>query len=244
VVATRRCRPGRRRPDGAGSEPAAAAAAETGAARGGGRRPSMSSQFSGGVAAMTLVKLTFSLATVSATIPASRQARAVLGSVRAAAAPSIAPSALAPASPSIARSPRSSGSSASAAPTGAATACGPDARASPAAMRAAVSVATLMARPGRRSKRLSRFAPPAISPALMAMSAGSPPSSRAAPRPVTARPASLIVPVVTSPCRSAPRCPRSPRRLPEPRRSSSTPNAAPPRPAMARGWVVTRARSG
>ena len=40
----------------------------------------MSNQFSGGVDAMTLVKLTFSLATVSAAIPASRAILAWRGS--------------------------------------------------------------------------------------------------------------------------------------------------------------------
>ena len=76
-------------------------------------------------------------------------------------------------------------------------------RALPAAISAADRAATLIARPGRRSKRLSRFAPPAIRPALMTTSAGSPPSSRAAPTPVAASPASLTAPVVTSPCTSS-----------------------------------------
>ena len=92
----------------------------------------MSSLRSAGVGSMTLVKLTFSLATVSATIPASRPARADRGSEPAAAAPSIAPSALAPASPSMARSARSSGSSARPAPSGAATAARPADRSGPA----------------------------------------------------------------------------------------------------------------
>ena len=87
---------------------------------GAGRRPSMSSQFSAGVRAITLVKLTFSLAAVSPAIPASSAILAGRDSP-AAEAPSMAPSAFAPASPSMARSPRSSGSSASPAPSGAAT---------------------------------------------------------------------------------------------------------------------------
>ena len=45
-----------------------------------GRRPSMSSQRSGVVRSITLVKLTFSLAAVSPAIPASRAILAGLGS--------------------------------------------------------------------------------------------------------------------------------------------------------------------
>ena len=81
-------------------------------AAGAGRRPSMSSQRSGGVRSITLVKLTTSLAAVSPMIPASSAIRAGRGRRAAAAVPSMAPSALAPASPSMARSPRSSPSSA------------------------------------------------------------------------------------------------------------------------------------
>ena len=181
---------------------------------GAGLRPSMSSQFSAGVRAITLVKLTFSLAAVSPAIPASSAIRAGRGSP-AAEAPSIAPSAFAPASPSMARSPRSSGSSASAAPSGAAT---PSCPAAPS--RAPEAAATLMARPGRRSNRLSRFAPPATRPALRITSAGEPPASAALTIPVTPMPPSFTAPVVTSPCRSAPRWPRKPRRSPDPARSS------------------------
>src|SRR6266699_3191907 len=179
-----------------------------------GRRPSMSSQCSAGVRSITLVKLTFSLAAVSPAIPASSAIRT--GRDRPAAeAPSIAPSAFAPASPSIARSPRSSGSSARAAVRGAATLSWPAAPS-----RAPEAAATLMARPGRRSNRLSRFAPPATRPALMTTSAGEPPASAALMTPVTPIPPSFTAPVVTSPCRSAPRCPPNPRRSPEPARSS------------------------
>src|SRR5207342_1770758 len=67
---------------------------------GAGRRPSMSSQFSAGVRAITLVKLTFSLAAVMPTMAASKVMRADRGR-QDAEAPSIAPSAFAPASPSI-----------------------------------------------------------------------------------------------------------------------------------------------
>src|SRR5690349_19159612 len=203
----------------------------TGHGSGAGRRPSMSSQFSAGVRAITLVKLTFSLAAVSPAIPASSTILA--GWDRPAAeAPSIAPSAFAPASPSMARSPRSSGSKASAAPSGAATLSWP---VTPS--RAPEAAATLMARPGRRSNRFSRFVPPATSPALMTTSAGEPPASTAVASPVTPIPPSLTAPVVTSPCRSAPRWPRKPRRSPEPARSSWAPNAAAPAPptAMAAG---------
>ena len=159
----------------------------------------MSSQRSAGVRSITLVKLTFSLAAVSPAIPASSAIRA--GRDRPAAeAPSIAPSALAPASPSMARSPRSSGSRASAAASGAATLSWPAAP-----IMAPEATATLMARPGRRSNRLSRFAPPATRPALMTMSAGEPPASAALKMPVAPMPPSFTAPVVTSPCRSAPR---------------------------------------
>ena len=160
---------------------------------------------------MTLVKLTFSLATVSATIPASRPARADRGSELAAAAPSIAPSALAPASPAwparpgpraAARGPRQA---ARRPRRGPADRSGPPAP--PAAISPADNAATLTARPGRRSKRLSRLAPPAISPALMITSVRLPPSSRPPASPVAASPASLTLPVVTSPWASAPRWP-------------------------------------
>src|SRR5215469_15680346 len=177
----------------------------TGAA-GTGRRPSMSSHRSAGVRSITAVKLTFSLAAVSPAIPASSATRAGLERLAAAATPRSAPSALAPASPSIARSPRSSPSSASAAPSGAATAWPAPRRVPvpcPAGAAAARSTppakATLMARPGRRSNRFSRLAPPATRPALIATSAGAPPSTAAATSPVPPMPPSLTAPVVTSP---------------------------------------------
>ena len=174
----------------------------------------MSSQFSAGVRAITLVKLTFSLASVSPAMAQKTASLAVLGSVAAAVTPSIAPSAFAPQSPSIARSPRSSGSSAAAAPAGAASpalARGP-ARASP----AEPSSVTLTARPGRRSNRFSRFAAPAISPAFTPVSAARArrlvpltswrqSSSRAPASPAAPIPAILTAPVVTSPLASAPR---------------------------------------
>ncbi len=180
----------------------------------------MSSQFSGGVRAITLVKLTFSLAAVSPATTPSAVIRAGRGSDAAAATPSIAPSALAPLSPSIDRSPRSSGSSAAAAPAGAAAAaraCGP-ARAS----ARLASAPTLIARPGRRSNRFIRFALAATSAALTPTSAirrgadGTGPgtalrplprqsSSSAAASPAAPIPAILIAPVVTSPLASAPR---------------------------------------
>ncbi len=93
-------------------------------------------------------------------------------------------------------------------------------RVPPAPISAPEATATLMARPGRRSNRLSRFAPPATSPALMTTSAGEPPASTALTIPVTPMPPSLTVPVVTSPFRKAPRWPRNPRRSPDPARSS------------------------
>ena len=174
----------------------------------------MSSQFSAGVRAITLVKLTFSLAAVSPAIPASKVMRPGRDSP-AAEAPSMAPSAFAPASPSMARSPRSSGSSASAAPSGAATLSCPAAPS-----KTPEAAATLMARPGRRSNRLSRFALPATRPVLRITSTGEPPASAALTTPVTPMPPSFTAPVVTSPCRSAPRWPRKPRRSPDPARSS------------------------
>ena len=125
----------------------------------------MSSQFRAGVFAITLVKLTFSLAAVSAATPPRMASLAGRRSDEAAASPIIAPIALAPLSPSMARSARSSGSSAAAAPAGAAIsalACGP--RRPSAAL---ASSATLTARPGRRSNRFSRFALPATSPVLI-----------------------------------------------------------------------------
>ena len=132
----------------------------------------MSSQFKAGVRAITLVKLTFSLAAVSAATAPRTTSLVGRRSDDAAATPIIAPIALAPLSPSIARSPRSSGSSAAAAPTGAASsalAIGP--RRPSAAL---ASSETLIARPGRRSNRFSRFALPATRPALIAMSAARP----------------------------------------------------------------------
>src|SRR5690606_33599524 len=137
-----------------------AASAGAGAASPAGRRPPMSIRLSAGWAAITLVKLTFSEAAVSATTVPSAASRPVRPSRAAAASPTSAPSALAPASPSMARSPRSSGSSATAAPSGAAVSAA--AAAPPASPRAAfaseaassgapVSSPTLIARPGRRS---------------------------------------------------------------------------------------------
>ncbi len=123
----------------------------------------MSSQRSGAVRSITLVKLTTSLAAVSPMMPVSSATRAARGRPAAAAVPSRAPSAFAPASPSMARSPRSSPSSASAAPTGTA-ASGADAGAA-AASSPPLATVTLLARPGRRSNRLTRLAPmPAMRP--------------------------------------------------------------------------------
>src|SRR6516164_9843446 len=219
----------------------------TGAA-GTGRRPSMSSHRKAGVRSMTAVKLTTSLAAVSPVIAASRTSRAGRDRLVAAATPSSAPSALAPASPSIARSPRSSGSRAAAAPSGAATAdsapTGDRPPRAPPASSVPLARATFRARPGRRSNRFSRLAPPAASPALIATSAGPPPSSRADPRPVAPMPPSLTAPVVTSPWARAPRCPRNPRRLPLPARSSYPPNAAAPVPANASAALTRGARPG
>src|SRR6266536_1047461 len=169
-----------------------------------GRRPSMSSQRSGGVRSITLVKLTTSLAAVSPRTPASAATRADRGSVAAAAVPSSAPRAFAPASPSMACSPRSSGSSAMAAPAGAAAAQRAAARCAgpapgPAASMAAAAIVTLMARPGRRSNRLSRFALPAVRTELMTMSAAEPPSSALAATPLVPIPPILSAPLVSSP---------------------------------------------
>jgi len=208
----------------------------------------MSSHRKAGVRSMTAVKLTTSLAAVRPVIAASRASRTGRDRLAAAATPSNAPSALAPASPSIARSPRSSGSRAAAAPSGAATAGRAPARDGPPRAPTASSVplarATLRARPGRRSNRFSRFAPPATSPALTATSAGPPPSSMADTRPVAPMPPSLTAPVVTSPWARAPRCPRNPRRLPLPARSSYPPNAAAPVPAAASAALARAARPG
>ena len=115
-----------------------------------------------GFAAITWVKLTFSLAAVSATIPASAAARPA-GPVRAASAtPSSAPRALAPLSPSMIRSSQVGGQQRRR-------------RRRPARRRARRSDRPPAARrparrpsapgPGRRSSRLSRFAVPAITPA-------------------------------------------------------------------------------
>ena len=117
-------------------------------------------------------------------------------------------------------------------------------RRAPAARSAPLASATLSARPGRRSKRFSRLAPPATSPALMATSAGPPPSSAADARPVAPIPPSLTAPVVTSPLASAPRCPRNPRLLPLPARSSYPPNAAAPVPAIASAARTRGSRPG
>src|SRR5579859_5356832 len=185
----------------------------------GGRRPSMSSQRRADVRSITLVKLTFSLAAVRPVIPASRAIRAGRGRP-AAATPSMAPSAFAPQSPSMARSARSSGRRLSPAASGAATSARRPPRDPPAASSAPEATATLTARPGRRSNRLSRFAPPATSAPLMTTSTGAPPASAALATPVTPMPPSLIAPVVISPRRRAPRWPRNPRRSPDPARSS------------------------
>ena len=168
----------------------------------------MSSRRSGGVRSITRVKLTTSLAAVRPAMPASSTIRAGRDRLAAAAAPSIAPRALAPASPSIARSARSSGSSASAAQAGPASARQAVARAAPlvpAASSEPPASATLIARPGRRSKRLSRFAPPAVRPVLSTTSAGDPPSSAAADSPAEPMPAIFTAPLVTWPLARAPR---------------------------------------
>ncbi len=191
----------------------------------------MSAHRSGAVRSMTLVKLTTSLAAVSAAIAARAAILVRLPSDMAAAVPSIAPSPFAPASPSIDRSARSSGRSAPAAASGAAVA-GPSAP--PATSRAPATPATLMARPGRRSKRFRTLAPPAIRPALMTMSAAARARRRpgsaalssalaainAATTPVTPMPTSLTAPVVSSPWDSAPMWPRNPRWSPLPFTSS------------------------
>ncbi len=191
----------------------------------------MSTLRSGPVRSITLVKLTFSLAAVRPTTTASAPSLAPRGSL-AAAVPSMAPSAFAPASPSIERSPRSSGSNAAAADSGAAQAARPS---RDGARSAPVSSATLMARPGRRSNRFRRLAPPAMRPALMRVSAtvsraggasaaspapGAGPAISAAASPVAPIPAILTAPVVSSPLRSAPMCPRKPLLAPFPCRSS------------------------
>ena len=145
-----------------------------------GLRPSMSSQRSGGRALDDLGEADDLAGRGEARDPGQERDPAGRGRLAAAAAPSMAPSALAPASPSIARSPRSSPSSASAAPSGIAPArpagqatgarTGPAGRGAPVpgACRGGEQPArqgpTLIARPGRRSNRFSRLAPPAISP--------------------------------------------------------------------------------
>src|ERR1700691_2856744 len=215
-----------------------------------GRRPSMSRRCSSGVCAMTLVKLTFSLAAVRPVIAARTVTLAARGSVAAAAAPSMPPSALAPESPSIARSPRSSGSTESAAPTGAAAPAAP-AEVTPSAAPAAS--ATLIARPGRRSNKVSRVAPPATRPVLITTSTADPPpapwpepTSTLAASPVAPIPTIFTAPLVTSPLARAPRWPRKPRRSPRPFRSPSARTAAAPAPASAsapRRGAGTRGRT-
>ncbi|CNG85543.1 Uncharacterised protein [Mycobacterium tuberculosis] len=191
-------------------------------------------RFSTGLAAMTLVKLTTSLAAFSPASPASTASRGPRPS-RVAARPSSAPSALAPASPSIARSPRSSGSSAAAAPSGAATTAEPD-RVS--ASGAPVISPTLIARPGRRSNRFIRFAAPAMLAPLTRVSNARPvrvragdPAIAAAASPVAPMPRIFTAPLVTSPRASAPRWPLKPRDAPDPARSSYPPRAPDPAPA-------------
>ena len=156
-----------------------------------GRRPSMSSQCSGGVPWMTLVKLTISLAAVSATIPASAAIRpAGAGSPprRRRAWPRgrwlrRRPAWPAPPGPRApARAPRPAGP-------------GPRGR-RPAPARDDQQAArqgqrTLMARPGRKSNRLSRLAPPAIRPAFTATSSGPPRQQRARGQPGRADAAEL-----------------------------------------------------
>ena len=150
---------------------------------------------------MTLVKLTFSLATVSAVIPASRRsARAAAGRPRRPRAEHGAERVGArvaehgPLAEVLGqqreRGAERRGDGREPAPPGAGAGAAGDAR----CLRRSAPrkrPTTLIARPGRRSKRLSRFAPPAMRPALIATSAGPPPASSAAPRPVAADAAEL-----------------------------------------------------
>ena len=164
-------------------------------------RPSMSSQRSGGVRSITLVKLTTSLAAVSPAIPASTAIRAGRGRLAAAAVPSRAPSALAPASPSMARSARSSPSR-------------PEGRAE--RDRGLLRRGGGEQRAGRGG-HLDGPAGPQVEQVDQVgaardearvdqqQSAGPSPSSALTASPVAPMPPSLTAPVVTSPCASAPR---------------------------------------
>src|SRR5690606_29676678 len=199
-----------------------------------GRRPHESTRRSTSLPSMTVEKLTFSLARVSPTTPASASQRTARGAANATCEPSAAPSALAPQSPSMSRSPRSPGAAAAAAPrtapvVGAADVARNGADAAPAA---------LSARPGRRSRRLSRFAVPATSAPLTPTStrwANAPPVRRVPIAAATSEtpliPRTFIAPVVTRPSASAPRWPRRP--LVRVEVSSARSSTSPKVPALA-----------
>ncbi|QVJ02606.1 hypothetical protein KGD82_09500 [Nocardiopsis eucommiae] len=179
-------------------------------------RPHRSSRFNTGTRSITWEKLVRSLARVRPTTAPSRARRTGRGARAAAATPRAAPSALAPASPSIERSASSSGSRAAEAPS-----TGPSSGAAgEASAGAEASSANFTARPGRRSKRLTRLALAAIRAPSTRVSSGPRRSRYAEASPVAPIPAILTAPVVTSPWANAPRCPRSPLARVFPARSS------------------------
>src|SRR5690606_16377917 len=98
-------------------------------------------------------------------------------------------------------------------------------RASPGAARASTAAA---ARPGRTSTRLTAWAVPAITIPASSRSSGRSRSAAPAARPAAEIPNSLTAPLVTSPCRSAPRWARNPRRG---SRAPATSSYAPQAPA-------------
>src|SRR5829696_2809317 len=196
-------------------------------------RPRWSSQRSAGVRSMIAVKLTRSLARLSATTASRTPSFAGRGSQAAATVPTAAPSAFAPQSPSMDLSRRSLGRHPAAAPrTGAAP--------TPTSPAASASV-TLAARPGRRSQRLVKFAVPAISTVSISRSARrivtpAPdvrPRSRLAAAALSPTPAIFTAPLVRVPDRSAARCPLKPFAWLVPRRSSYAPTAPDPVAASA-----------
>ena len=162
------------------------------------------------------------------------------------ATPQAAPSALAPVSPSIDRSARSSGSSAVAAPVGPAR-TDPEVPALTTGYRRHRDErpwwrAPAAGRAGWPGSRCRRPLP------LPEAASTSPPRPRRATAPATspvaARPKSFTVPVVTSPCRRAPRCPRRPLTSVAPVRSSTIPSADAPPIAIVDAARTDRGRPG
>lgn len=176
------------------------------------------------------------------------------------ATPRTAPRAFAPVSPSMDSPLRSGASSPRDAPAAAAAAAGPRGALGPPmmAMGTPTTRPTFSALPGRRSKRLTRLAAPAItappmraSPALThedgsgsvapSLARDSRSVMAADISPTTPRPATFTSPVVMRPSRAARRCPLRPLLDGSPTRSSRAPSAPAPRAATTGATPATDA---